>query len=337
MPRLVTIDAMHPDPAVIGDAAHILRSGGLVAFPTETVYGLGANALDRDAVRRIFAAKGRPATNPVIVHLASVADVAQVVAEWPATAARLAAAFWPGPLTLVLPRRAGVPDEVTAGQPTVAVRVPAHPVALALLHAAQVPVAAPSANRSTAVSPTTGAHVASSLGDAVDLILDAGPTDVGIESTVIDLTGDQAVLLRPGTIPLTAIEALVGPLGRPAARAEGSPYRAPGMMERHYAPAARVRLFAPHDLPAVEGEIARVTAEGARVGAVTRGGPAPRGATDVVRLLDDPDGYARGLYDALHTLEGAGCALIVIERVPDDDRWLGVRDRLTRAAANDKG
>src|SRR5437660_12869477 len=178
------------EPAAIAEAAAVLRRGGLVAFPTETVYGLGGNALDPAAVARIFAAKGRPATNPVIVHVADAAGVPLVAAAWPDPAARLAARFWPGPLTLVLPRRPEVPDVVTAAGPTVAVRVPAHPVARALLRAAGVPVAAPSANRSSELSPTTAEHVLRGLGGRIDLILDAGPCPGGIESTVLDLTSD---------------------------------------------------------------------------------------------------------------------------------------------------
>src|SRR5262245_52423466 len=185
---VLVVSPESPEAQAIARAAVVLRAGGLVAFPTETVYGLGANALDATAVRRIFTAKGRPANNPLIVHVAGAAHVGRVAAAWPALAARLAERFWPGPLTLILPRSAAVPDEVTAGGPTVAVRVPAHPVARALLEAAGVPVAAPSANRSTQLSPTTAAHVLRGLNGRIDLLLDGGPTAGGLESTVLDLT-----------------------------------------------------------------------------------------------------------------------------------------------------
>ncbi|HEX5520066.1 MAG TPA: L-threonylcarbamoyladenylate synthase, partial [Longimicrobiaceae bacterium] len=227
----ITVDPSAPAAAALARAAAVLRRGGLVAFPTETVYGLGANALDADAVRRIFAAKGRPSYNPLIAHVAGAAAARELVTAWPDAAEQLAAAFWPGPLTLVLPKRAIVPDVVTAGLDTVAVRVPAHPVAHALLAAAGLPVAAPSANRFTQLSPTTAAHVERALGDRVDLILDGGPTTVGIESTVIDLSGERPVLLRPGSIALDALERIVGPLERPAASAAEAPRPSPGMLD----------------------------------------------------------------------------------------------------------
>src|SRR5438128_2586209 len=214
MTAVLTIDRQFPEPAAIARAAAILRQGRLVAFPTETVYGLGANALDAAAVARVFEVKGRPPTNPLIVHVAGADQIAQVAADWPDVAARLAERFWPGPLTLVLPKRRELPDIVTAGGPTVAVRVPAHPVAQALLKEAGVPVAAPSANRSTGLSPTTAAHVLRGLADRIDLILDGGPTSGGIESTVLDVTTSPPRLLRPGLVTPAAIEAIVGPIAR---------------------------------------------------------------------------------------------------------------------------
>src|SRR6185503_11209015 len=240
--RRIEVDPLRPDEAIIRDAAAALRRGELVAFPTETVYGLGANALDAGAVDRIYAAKGRPSYNPLIVHLARAEDAQAVVAAWPQAAETLARAFWPGPLTLVLPKRETVPDAVTAGLTSVGVRVPRHAVAHALLVAAEIPVAAPSANRSMQVSPTTGAHVEKSLADAQGLILDAGSTPVGIESTVVDLTGDTPTLLRPGTIPLPELEALVGPMLIATAHAGSEARRSPGMLDKHYAPRARVLL-----------------------------------------------------------------------------------------------
>ncbi len=230
---IVPVDAEHPSAEVIEEAARRLRAGELVAFPTETVYGLGANALDADAVRRIFTAKGRPSYNPIIVHVADVNGARRVVSEWPESAARLAQRFWPGPLTLVLPRRPEVPDAVTAGLDTVAVRVPAHPVALALLRAAGIPIAAPSANPSTRVSPTTARHVAESLGDRVAMIIDGGPTSVGIESTVLDVSHDRPVLLRPGMISQADLAEVVGDIATATHAAEGKARPSPGMMEKH--------------------------------------------------------------------------------------------------------
>lgn len=330
-PRVLSIDPSHPDDGVLAEAAAVLRGGGLVAFPTETVYGLGANALDPVAVARIYSAKGRPPYNPIITHVASVDQARTLVTAWPQDADRLAAAFWPGPLTLVLPRHPRVPEIVTAGGPAVAVRLPAHPVARQLIEAAGLPIAAPSANRSSGVSPTTAEHVAKSLGARVDLILDAGPTEVGIESTVLDLTGDRPVLLRPGPIGPAELAALLGPLGEPKPVTDGSePRPSPGLLDRHYAPHARVRLFPPHDRPAVERMLANALARGETVGGLLLTGELP--GQHMLRMPEDPAGYARALYAALHQLDDLGCDLVVIEAVPHGILWGGVRDRLVRAA-----
>lgn len=332
--HLVSIDPASPDRSVLEEGARILRAGGLVAFPTETVYGLGAHALDPVAVGRIYAAKGRPAYNPLIVHVASATEALQVVRDWPPLAERLAAAFWPGPLTLVLPRRPEVPDAVAAGLPTVAVRVPAHPVALALLRAARLPVAAPSANRSTEVSPTTARHVAKSLGDAVDLIIDGGATTVGIESTVLDLTRERPTILRPGVLGPAELEPVVGPVAFASAATPGTPMPSPGMMDRHYAPNARVRLYEagdPGDRASALAEAERERARGGVVGALLVA-DATVPATHAIRLGADPRAYASALYGALHELDDAGCTLILIERVPRDVSWMGVRDRIERAS-----
>lgn len=325
--ELVTIDPANPDPAVIARAAQLLRDGRLVAFPTETVYGLGANALDAAAVQRIYDAKGRPAYNPLIVHVASSANVRDVARSWNDTAERLANAFWPGPLTLVLPKRPEVPDLVTAGLDSVAVRVPDHPVALALLQACGLPLAAPSANRSMMLSPTTGAHVAKSLGDAVDMILDAGPTTVGIESTVIDVTGARPTLLRPGMLSVPDIEAVVGPIDIATQAAGGAARPSPGMMDRHYSPRGRLMLVTAADIP----RVARRERElGARVGALVIEANVPN--IPVTRMPADPAGYAAQLYTGLHTLDDAACDVIIVERVPNGAEWFGVRDRLERAS-----
>ncbi|MFP5503974.1 MAG: L-threonylcarbamoyladenylate synthase, partial [Candidatus Sericytochromatia bacterium] len=255
MTRILTLSPAHPDPAVLAEAAALLRAGALVAFPTETVYGLGANALDPAAVAKIFEAKGRPATNPLIAHVADAAMARQVVASWPESAQKLADAFWPGPLTLVLPKRPEVPDAVTAGLGSVGVRVPAHPVALALIREAGVPVAAPSANPYMAVSPTRAEHVARGLGDKVAMILDGGPAEVGLESTVLDLTRPVPTVLRPGGLPIARLREVLGEvdlLGHLAPEGD-VPLPSPGLARRHYAPRARVRLAAGRE--AFEAEV----------------------------------------------------------------------------------
>ncbi|WP_373044900.1 L-threonylcarbamoyladenylate synthase [Vulgatibacter sp.] len=310
----------------VSRAAALLRAGRLVAFPTETVYGLGALALEPGAVRGIFAAKERPAFNPLIVHVPSAAEARQVVAGWPDVAELLARAFWPGPLTFVLPRAAGVPDEITAGLPAVAVRAPAHPVAQRLLAAVGAPIAAPSANRYTTISPTTAEHVRKSLGGRIDAILDGGATPVGIESTVLDLTGPVPVLLRPGAVSRDEIAAVVGRVElRGEGPAEGAARPSPGLVKRHYAPDARVTLFAPGHLPGVPAD--------ARVGVIARHAqPLGVEVATWLHLPDEPAGFARQIYGALHALEDARVTDVFLEETPADPAWAGVRDRLQRAA-----
>src|SRR6185503_9278862 len=245
MTDIVRVDTTAPDPELIARAAECLRAGGLVAFPTETVYGLGAHALDRRAVQRVFAAKERPANDPLIVHVVSIDDIAPLVIEIPCAARDLAVRFWPGPLTMVLRRSTRVPDEVTAGLDTVAIRVPSHPIAQALLQSAQLPVAAPSANRFSRPSPTRAAHVLADLRDRIDMILDAGPTSVGLESTVVDLAHQPPTVLRPGAVDVATLRSVLpdvqlrlGPVERGTT---GLP--APGMLPKHYAPATPLMLF----------------------------------------------------------------------------------------------
>ncbi|MFO0762344.1 MAG: L-threonylcarbamoyladenylate synthase [Byssovorax sp.] len=319
------------DDRAIQRAAKLLRAGRLVAFPTETVYGLGARADESAAVQRIFAAKGRPSQNPLIVHVASIDAARALSARWSTAAERLAEAFWPGPLTLVVEARAGaVAPEVTAGGPTVALRRPAHPVAQALLDAVNLPVAAPSANRSTSLSPTTADHVLKSLNGRIDLVLDGGPTGYGIESTIVDVSRDPAVLLRPGAIPFEALAQVVEVVDPGAVIvAPGEVARAPGGLARHYAPRARV-LLVPAAL--VRAEVLAQRAAGARTGALERAPGSVRGEPHEV-LPDDPAGYAEGLYAALHRLDDAGCAVIVIAEAPEGAGWAAVRDRLRRASA----
>ena len=326
MARII-IDPDLPNPEILAEAAAILRAGRLVAFPTETVYGLGANALDAAAVARIYEAKGRPSYNPIIVHVAGVDDVHDVAREWSDRANALAEAFWPGPMTLVLPRRGVVPDIVTAGLDAVAVRVPAHPIAHALLVAARIPIAAPSANRSMELSPTTGKHVEKSLGNAVDMILDGGPTRVGIESTVIDVTSDVPTVLRPGTISIPEIERVVGRVAT-VSHVEGSAARpSPGMMDRHYAPRARLVLAKANDVASI---VERERAGGQRVGALVL--TAEVSGRSVVTMPANALAYASRLYTTLHSLDDSDCGVVVIEEVPDTPEWRGVRDRIERAS-----
>jgi L-threonylcarbamoyladenylate synthase len=313
--------------ATIAQAAELLRNGGLVAFPTETVYGLGANALNRDAVRKIFDAKGRPANNPVIVHVADGLRLAQVAENIPDIAFRLAERFWPGPLTLVLPRSSDLPEEVSGGGPTVAVRIPAHPIAQALLTAARIPVAAPSANRSTGLSPTTAAHVASSLGDSLDLILDGGACPGGIESTVLDITTSPPRILRPGPVTAMMIEKITGPLAQATSDEKKVP-RSPGQMPRHYAPRTPLESATDDGF----GRVTKLLAGGQKVAWLTWPDVQAISGAERRTLPRDPMGYAAGMYAALHELDSAGCECIVVAAVPAGPEWLAIRDRLTRAA-----
>ena len=315
------------DPAAIEEAAALLRAGRLVAFPTETVYGLGAHALDGEAVARIFAAKGRPASNPVIVHVADVDGARALAGQWPPVAGALAERFWPGPLTLVVPKAAAVPDGVTAGGPTVGLRVPAHPAALTLLRAAGVPVAAPSANRSMEVSPTTARHVADSLGDAVDLILDGGPTRVGLESTVLDVTVSPPRILRPGMVTQgllrqAGVDVATGP-------ASGGAARSPGLMLRHYAPRVPVVLID------ASGLLGTLRAADGVLFLDPQAGDGQAAARAIV-MPSDAAGYAARLYAALRELDEAGVRRIVVEVPPRDGDWIAIHDRLRRAATRDE-
>lgn len=325
---LLPVDPARPDAAALAPAAETLRRGGLVAFPTETVYGLGAHALDPAAVARIYAAKGRPGYNPLIVHVADANAARALTSAWPAEAEALAAAFWPGPLTLVLPKDTRVPHSVTAGLPSVALRVPAHPVAHALLRAAGVPVAAPSANRSTEVSPTTAGHVARSLGERVDVIVDGGPCPVGIESTVLSLAGPVPTLLRPGTISVDDLRPVIGEVAQPSADPHATAARpSPGMMDRHYAPRAPLHLF--NDPGRVRSDAAEKTAVLVMPDATRATLPA---AADVMEMPADPRAYASRLYALLHELDDRGYARVWVQQPPDVPAWAGVRDRLRRAA-----
>ncbi|HVA48325.1 MAG TPA: L-threonylcarbamoyladenylate synthase [Pirellulales bacterium] len=330
--EVIAIDPVTPRRGPLARAVEVLRRGGLVAFPTETVYGLGANALDIAAVAKIFAAKGRPATNPIIVHVASSEQVSEVAAQWPPLAQALAERFWPGPLTLVLPKNPSINDIVTGGGDTVAVRLPAHPVARGLIRAAGLPIAAPSANLSTRVSPTRAEHVLRGLAGCIDLLLDGGPTAGGLESTVLDLTTTPPMLLRPGLVSPQEIEEVIGPIQRlriPDILLPSSPARSPGMLRRHYAPSVPLEC-----LSASRPRVEALCRAGLRVGWLTLG-PAARDEQSglfAIELPADPAGYSSQLYAALHTLEALAPDWIVVELPPDGEAWLAVRDRLRRAA-----
>ena len=318
------------DPAALDEAARVLHAGGLVAFPTETVYGLGADAMNPVAVAGIFAAKGRPATNPLIVHGHDINEVRQVVSAWPHRAAILAQRFWPGPLTLVLPRAPLVPDAVTAGLDTVGIRIPDCDAALQLLRTFGRPIAAPSANRSTGVSPTTAGHVLADLDGRIDLILDGGPTRVGIESTVLDLTGDPPRLLRPGAITATQIGQVLGVVVSvtSVAKAMDTPMRSPGQMEVHYAPRASVCLLEPDE---VSSEPRPDRGKTALIVAGHRVLPTP-GVYDERVDWTDPTSAALELYATLHRWDDESIDRIDVVLPPDDDAWRAVRDRLWRAS-----
>ena len=299
-------------------AAQILRAGGLVAFPTETVYGLGADAASEKAIARLYAVKRRPVDHPVIVHFASADDAFGWAAAVPPPARELAKEFWPGPLTLILKRSARAKNFVTGGQDTVGLRVPSHPVAHELLSLFGGAVAAPSANRFGRVSPTTAAHVREDLGKDVDLVLEGGPSEVGIESTIVDLSGG-AVLLRPGHVSKEQLEAVIGPVGEKAA---ASP-RHSGGLERHYAPRTPARMVPAH---ALDKEISK----GKSVAVLAFSRPDER-VDFWLRMPREPQAYARRLYAALRELDSAECEQILVEAPPGGDEWDAVRDRLKRA------
>ncbi|MFA0783850.1 L-threonylcarbamoyladenylate synthase [Fervidibacter sacchari] len=334
------IDPKSPDPKAITEAAEIIRKGGLVAFPTETVYGLGANALDETAVRKIFAAKERPAWDPIIVHICDLTMLDCLVEDVPEKFTELASRFMPGPLTVVMRKKAIVPDAVTAGLPTVAVRVPNHPVALALIKAAGVPIAAPSANRFGRPSPTTAEHVLHDLAGRIDGILDAGPTQVGVESTVVDLTKTPPVILRPGGVSKERLEEVLGEVvvaSKPPSDIEvGLP--SPGMMPRHYAPSVPVILADGNasELEKVIGQLKSQGYEPSQIGVLM-----PEdwltGEEGLVIFRwgkwGEWDKMAQKLFEGLRWLERQGVSAIVAPLPPPIGLGLAIRDRLTKAAS----
>ena len=333
--------------AAVRRATDLLRAGEVVALPTETVYGLAANAFDPAAVAKIFAIKERPAHNPIIVHVASLELARHCAREWPAHADRLARAFWPGPLTLVLPRGRDIPDLVTAGGPTVGVRWPSHPFIQAVIRECGFPLAAPSANLANCLSPTNAAHVAHQLGDRLRLIVDGGQAQVGIESTVLDLTVQPVRVLRPGMIHAESLEAVLGEGEVPQAVVSGQgqsatptaglpaePLRSPGQLLRHYAPRARLVVLSWHDERDLETQIARLNFAPADCQIVAHAriplGPAFGGVTVIPH---DAEAFARALYAELHRCDETGAGLIVVEALPEGPEWRAIGDRLRRAAA----
>ncbi len=321
---------MSPDAATLAAAARRLAAGELVAFPTETVYGLGARADDQAAVARIFAAKGRPADHPLIVHVASLDAVALFALQVPAAAQQLMAAFWPGPLTLILPRKTGMAAAAAAGQDSIGLRMPSHPLALALLQQAArlgVPgVAAPSANRFGCVSPTTAAHVAEEFGPDL-FVLDGGACAVGIESAIVDCTRERPALLRPGQLTRQQIERV---LGQPLAAPDAASPRASGTLESHYAPRAPVTLWPAAELAL---RLQQPPPAGQAIGVYSRLAPTGGSGWQHRTMSAEPDAVAHDLFSVLRELDAAGVSAIWVERPPQGAEWDGVLDRLQRAAA----
>lgn len=334
MTRVLTVDPVSPAAEAIAEAVEVLRAGGIVAIPTETVYGLAAMALDAEAVARVYAAKGRPRHHPLIAHVLGEAQARRLAASWPERASTLARLFWPGPLTLVVERAAHVPSAMTGGADSIAVRAPSHPVARAVIEALDQPLAAPSANRYQGLSPTTAAHVVKELGNLVDLVLDAGESEAGIESTVIDIRSDPPHVLRPGAIDLGTLRRVIPTIeAQTDSIRSAAPRVSPGMDARHYAPRARLVLA---DTWVEAQRIAYgLAGSGALVGLVTyeKRTSSVREVRVLVRTLPrDPTQYARKLYGTLHDLDDAGCDSIVVQGVPKDEAWWAVDDRLRRGS-----
>lgn len=319
--------------AAVQEAVRRLSAGEVVALPTETVYGLAANAFSEDAVRQIYEIKGRPAHNPIIVHVAGWEMARECTSAWPGTANQLGRSFWPGPLTMVLPRSAAVPDVVTAGGDTVGIRWPSHPFIQAVIRECGFPLAAPSANRSNEVSPTNAAHVVRSLGGRIGLVVDGGQSQVGIESTVVDLSGESLRILRPGMIHE---ESLCAALGRPLTTAgeSGGTLRSPGQLPRHYSPRARLRVLSWQSEEDLLKQAALAGIDRARAIVISHTSlPAPAGWAAVNVIPHDPEAFARALYAEWHRCDEEGAGWIVMEAVPDEPGWRGIADRLQRAAA----
>ena len=349
--EVLRVDALQPEPSIIERVAHVLRGGNVAVFPTETVYGLGADVFQPAALERIFLAKGRPHSDPLIAHIADEAALELLTTALPEQAKRLASAFWPGPLTLVLPRGPRVPYLMTAGLETVAIRMPRHPVALALIRALGSPIAAPSANRFMHVSPTTAQHVLADLGGRVPLILDAGPCEVGVESTVLDLCSEQPIILRPGGVSLEALRAVLPTVQPPRSRratdtfepaeSEATAQHSPGQMLTHYAPTVPLLLFegsAASMRAAMLEETQRRRAQGERVGILVADEDvaAFRKSEAIVCSLGNatnPAQIAVSLFHSLRVLEDAQVQVILCRQFDDSGLGLAIRDRLLKAAS----
>jgi L-threonylcarbamoyladenylate synthase len=322
--------------AAVERAATLLRRGEVVALPTETVYGLGANAFDPSAVARIYEAKGRPAYNPIIVHVGSLKMAQGCVTDWPEKAAKLASAFWPGPLTLVLPRSEAIPDIVTAGGTTVGIRWPAHPFMQAVIEACGFPLAAPSANPSSALSPTNAAHVLASLGGRIPLIVDGGQSQVGIESTVMDLTMSPPRVLRPGMVHEESLVAVVGEVSIVERQGSGeTTLRSPGLLEKHYAPNARLLVLNWRDDADLRSQVSALHAPLPNTCVIAHSRiPLGGGFAGVSVIPHDAEAFARALYAELHRCDAQNPSLIVVESPPEEAAWRAIADRLGRAAAS---
>jgi L-threonylcarbamoyladenylate synthase len=319
--------------AAVQRAAELLRAGEVVALPTETVYGLAGNALDAKAVTRIFEIKGRPANNPIIVHVADVEMAKRCVAQWPGSADELAKSFWPGPLTMVLPRSKEIPDVVTAGGPTVGVRWPSHPFIQAVIRECDFPLAAPSANPSNQISPTNAAHVAKHLGAQVSLIVDGGQSQVGIESTVIDLTSTPPRLLRPGMIHEQTLMAVMGELSVGFGDSEEI-LKSPGLLKKHYAPKARLVILNWRDEVDLQKQVSAFGFPMAECHVIAHTRiPSQNEFARVSVIPHDAEAFARAIYAELHECDEAGAKLIVVEALPAATEWKAIADRLKRATA----
>jgi L-threonylcarbamoyladenylate synthase len=315
-------------------AAELLRAGEVVALPTETVYGLAANAFDEKAVAKIFQIKGRPANNPIIVHVAGTEMAKRCVKNWPELADKFSKAFWPGPLTLVLPRAERIPEVVTAGGETVGVRWPGHPFIQAVIRECHFPLAAPSANLSSCVSPTNAEHVRQQLGGKIPLIVDGGPSQVGIESTVLDLTVSPPRILRPGMIHAESLAAVCGAIQNSKFKIQNSPLRSPGLLAKHYSPKARLVILNWRDEADLRTQLSTFAFQPSTSFIIAHTTiPAGENFGGVSVIPHDAEAFARALYAELHRCDAAGAELIVVESPPDLPEWAGIADRLRRAAA----
>jgi len=327
--------------AAVRRAAELLGAGQVVVLPTETVYGLAANAWDPAAVARLYEVKGRPARNPIIVHVASLELARRCVRAWPPEAEKLAAAFWPGPLAMVLPRDAAIPNVVTAGGDTVGIRWPSHPFIQAVIHRCGFPLAAPSANLSNQTSPTNATHVREGLGQRVPLIIDGGQAQIGIESTVLDLTERPVRILRPGMIHTESLTAVLGPDGvagladsqasETAAGGE-APFRSPGQLDRHYAPRAKLLVLKWKEDEELRAQLAALGYASRRCSVLAYARIPSPGGWSVSVIPHDAEAYARAFYAELHRCDAEGADCIVVEALPDGPEWEGIADRLRRAA-----